>query len=79
MVVGVWIDEAGELDPAVTAAQQQTLAEQHVVATYDPAAGDRSGHAAQQLRLPVGWYEAIAAGSGAEFPISGDASQHYGS
>ena len=63
---------------AARQAQDQTVAEQHVVATYDPAAGDGSGHAAQQLRLPWSWYEAIEAGSGAEFPISGDATAHYG-
>lgn len=34
--------------------------------------GGASGWAAQQLRLPVWWYASIEAGSGAEFPVSGD-------
>ncbi|WNM72287.1 hypothetical protein SEA_GUSANITA_68 [Arthrobacter phage Gusanita] len=32
-----------------------------------------TGWPAQRMGMPVGWYHDVAAGSGAEFPVSGDA------
>ncbi|AZS11752.1 hypothetical protein HOU96_gp55 [Arthrobacter phage Maja] len=34
--------------------------------------GQETGWAAQQMVLPVSWYDTVATGSGAEFPVSGD-------
>lgn len=36
------------------------------------ALAPEGGWAAQHLRLPVAWYDDVATGSGAEFPVSGD-------
>ncbi|QYC54985.1 hypothetical protein SEA_POPPER_68 [Arthrobacter phage Popper] len=32
-----------------------------------------TGWPAQRMGMPIGWYAEVAAGSGAEFPVSGDA------
>lgn len=32
-----------------------------------------TGWAAQRMGMPVSWYAEVAAGSGVEFPVSGDA------
>lgn len=34
--------------------------------------GQETGWPAQRMGMPVGWYVEVAAGSGAEFPVSGD-------
>ena len=46
----------------------RTTAQQQAMGQLDAPAG----WPAQALRLPAWWYVSIEAGSGAEFPISGD-------
>jgi hypothetical protein len=41
--------------------------------------GQETGWAAQQMVLPVSWYQAVSEGSGAEFPVSGDETTLAGS